>query len=286
MPAAMLEASAEQIASASKSNLALALVTLPKERRRDMTIFYAFCRVIDDIADEAGKPACERRDALAAWRESLQSKCVGEPALAAAVREMTTRHGIDRSLLEEIINGCEMDLEPAKYPTWEALRVYCYRVASCVGLVSISIFGCDTSICRQYAIDLGIALQLTNILRDVSEDIANGHRIYLPAEDMARFGYAPGDLEKRLYNAPFVDLMRFEAARARAYYASAIVSRPPRQRKQLVAAELMRAIYGRILEKMERDGFRVFDRRYRVSKLGKLTLTANVILRTAMAGAS
>jgi len=275
--------SAEEITRSSKSNLALALITLPKERRHDMNVFYAFCRVIDDLADDPGKSTADRQTALRQWSASLGAELAGEPPLAATVRALISKYRLDPELFREIISGCEMDLTGASYATWEDLRIYCHRVASCVGLVSIEIFGCRDEACRRYAIDLGLALQITNILRDVGEDFANDGRIYLPREDLARFGYTPEDLAAGRRNEAFLELMRFEAARARTYYASAVEALPHAERRSLVAAELMRAIYGRILRRMELDGFRVFEKRYRVSTPGKLALIARVLLRTAFA---
>ncbi len=280
---AIVSPTAEEITRASKSNLAMALIALPRDRRRDMNIFYAFCRVIDDIADDPGRSTDERRTALDQWKESLTGEIPAEPALAPVIRALIAKYRLEPTLLREIIDGCEMDLAGARYATWEDLRVYCYRVASCVGLVSIEIFGCKNPECRNYAIDLGLALQITNILRDVGEDFRNDGRVYLPQEDLARFGYTMEDLAAGRRNEAFLSLMRFEADRARAYYASAVKSLPPGEHRALVAAELMRAIYGRILTRMEGDGFRVFEKRYRVSTPGKLALIAGVLLRTAFA---
>jgi phytoene synthase len=273
-------ATAEEIARASKSNLALALIVLPRERRADMRVFYAFCRVIDDIADDPGASSEERKEALDLWRESLLGERPGESPLASPVRDLIAKYQLDAGLFKEIIDGCEMDLAGVRYATWEDLRVYCYRVASCVGLVSVKIFGCRDEVCVRYATDLGLALQLTNILRDVGEDYANGERIYLPQEDMARFGYHIEDLAQRRCNGAFLALMKFEAERARGFYASAVAALPPAERRSLVAAELMRVIYSRILALMEREGFRVFEKRYRVSTPGKVTLMVQVLMRT------
>lgn len=278
-----LSPSAEEITRASKSNLAIALITLSRERRRDMNVFYAFCRVIDDIADDPGRSTEERRIELQRWKDSLAAPAASDPPLAGVVRELIAKYRLDPELLREIITGCEMDLGGASYATWEELRVYCYRVASCVGLVSIEIFGCRHPDCRAYAIDLGLALQLTNILRDVGEDFKENGRIYLPREDLARFGYTAEDLAASRQTEAFLALMRYEAERARGFYASAVAALPPGERRSLVAAELMRAIYGRILVRMERDGFRVLEKRYRVSTPGKLALIARVLLRTALA---
>jgi phytoene synthase len=276
--------SAEEITRASKSNLALALVTLPRERRRDMNIFYAYCRIIDDIADDPGQSAKDRRAALAKWRESLRGEISDPPPLAAQVRALIAKYRLDPQLLCEIIAGCEMDLGGARYATWEDLRLYCHRVAACVGLVSIEIFGCRDPGCKRYAEALGLALQLTNILRDVGEDFANGGRVYLPEEDLGRFGVTVEDLAQKRRNEAFLALMRFETERARGFFREAIAALPPAERRNLVAAELMRAIYSRILFRMERDGFRVFEKRYRVSTAGKILLIARVLLRTALRG--
>jgi phytoene synthase len=173
-----------------------------------------------------------------------------------------------------------MDLDGANYATWEDLRLYCYRVASAVGLVSIEIFGCREPASREYAIELGLALQLTNILRDVGEDWRNGGRIYLPREDLARFGYTTDDLAAGRRNDAFLALMRFETQRARGFYARAIALLPAGDRRALVAAEIMRTIYTRLLDRMERDGFHVFTQRYRLSRLAKLAAICGTIVRS------
>lgn len=274
--------SADEIASASNSNLAMALITLPKERRRDMNVFYAFCRLVDDLADEPGLPVVERRAGLEQWRHCLLEPLDGESALAPAVRNLIARYELNPELMREIIDGCEMDLEKKRYATWEDLRLYCYRVASCVGLISIRIFGCTEESAQQYAINLGLALQVTNILRDIREDYSNDCRIYLPQEDMERFRYSEADLAAGKRTPEFLELMRFEASRAHAFFDSALRLRPVAERRLLVAAELMRAIYSKILDKMERDNFRNFERRYRVSKLGKLALAAKMLAISAL----
>ena len=270
---------AREITRASKSNLALAFVALPPDRREDITVFYAWCRVIDDIADDPGRSSAERQAGLDLWKQALRAPTAGEPPLAASVRAIIGKHRLAREHFLEIIAGVEMDLVGASYATWEELRLYCYRVASAVGLVSIEIFGCREAASRDYAISLGLALQLTNILRDVGEDWRNGGRVYLPREDLARFGYTTEDLAAGHRNEAFLALMRFEAARARAFYAEAIAARPPADRRALVAAEIMRGIYGRILERMERGGFRVFDRRYRLNRVEKLAVVVTGIVR-------
>ena len=266
---------AVEITRASKSNLALAFVALPRERRGDISTFYAFCRVVDDLADEPGDPRVKQAG-LDAWKRAVAEKFAGEPALAAAVREVIAKYTLPVAHFREIIAGVEMDLHGAAYATWEDLRVYCHRVASVVGLISIEIFGCRDPRSREYAKHLGLALQLTNILRDVGQDLANEGRIYLPAEDLARFQVTAEDLNAHRRDERFLALMDFEAARARDFYAKARQCISPTDRHALVAAEIMSAIYSRLLDKMQRDRFQVFDRRYALPKWKKLAL----ILRT------
>ena len=273
-------ADAQAITRASKSNLALAFVSLPRERRDDITTFYAWCRVIDDIADDPGASAEARQTGLDLWKRALAATVPGDPPLAAQVRALIAKYQLPVAHFLDIIAGVEMDLAGASYATWDDLRLYCHRVASVVGLVSIEIFGCRDAGAKTYALDLGLALQLTNILRDVGQDFANGGRVYLPSEDLARFGYSPEDLAAGRHNEAFLALMRFEARRARELYARAVAALPPMDRKALAAAEIMRTVYYRLLDRMERDGFRVFGHRYSLSRLEKLLIVAGGVLRS------
>jgi phytoene synthase len=269
---------AKEITRASKSNLALAFVSLPRERRDDITVFYAWCRVIDDIADDPGQSVADRHSALNLWMRALHQPVEGESGLAAPVRGLIAKYKIDPGHFLEIIAGVEMDLHEVTYATWDDLRLYCHRVASVVGLISIEIFGYRDPGCKQYALDLGLALQLTNILRDVGQDFSNGGRIYLPAEDMARFGYAREDLAAGRRNEAFHALMDFETERALGFYASAVAALPPSDRPSMTAAEIMRNIYSRLLFKMRGDGFHIFNRRYSLSRWEK----AFVVIRTML----
>ncbi len=268
---------AEKITTASRSNLALAFVALPRERRRDISTFYAFCRIVDDIADGTDLPA-EKARALGDWRRSLVESFTGEPALVAAVRDIATKYQIPVAHFQEIITGVEMDIGGANYATWEDLRLYCHRVASVVGLVSIEIFGARDPAAREYALQLGLALQLTNILRDVGQDFANEGRIYLPAEDLARFGVTREDIAAKRHSHSFFSLMEFEAARAESLYRAAVTAFPSPDRRALRAAEIMRAVYYRLLQKMRADRFQVLDRRYSLSKPRKLWLVFRGLL--------
>jgi 15-cis-phytoene synthase len=256
---------AATITRQSKSNLALAFVSLGRERKRDITVFYAFCRVVDDISDSAELSAIEKRVRLANWRGMLRSAVPYEPLLARDVRELMRKYSLSPDTLEEIIAGVEMDLGIVRYPTFEQLRVYCYRVASAVGLVSIEIFGYRNPRCREYAVDLGLALQMTNIIRDVWKDY-QARRIYLPQEDMARFHYSEADLAKRQYNEHFLQLMQFEASRAREFFSRAEAELPPEDRRAMAPAEIMASIYRALLRRIQLDKFRVFEKEYRLSK--------------------
>jgi len=272
---------AAKITRESKSNLALAFVSLGRERRADITTFYAFCRVIDDIADSTEPAVEEKARDLTAWRRWLREGTPDEPTLARDVRDLITKYSLTPAMLEEIIDGVEMDLENVRYNSFEELRLYCYRVASAVGLVSIEIFGYRNPACRQYAIELGLALQMTNIIRDVGKDLSNG-RIYLPEQDLARFDYPEEDLRLRKYSEPFLRLMKFEAARAEEFFARAADLLPREDRRAMVAAEIMRSIYQALLRRMKTDGFRVFEKEYRLTRLEKSGRVATQLLRVCL----
>jgi phytoene synthase len=270
---------AAKITRQSKSNLALAFVSLGRERRHDITIFYAFCRVIDDIADDVNLMAEEKRRRLAKWRGWLRSATPDEPSLAPDLRSLIDKYSLSPGMLEEIIAGVEMDLSISRYATFDDLRVYCYRVASAVGLVSIEIFGYRNPACKEYAIQLGLALQITNIIRDVGKDLRDG-RIYLPREDLARFDYSETELQDRQYNARFVRLMEFEATRARQFFTRAAALLPREDRQSMVAAEIMGSVYRGLLRQMELDKFRVFEKEYRLNKLEKAGRIAAQLLKS------
>jgi phytoene synthase len=195
----------------------------------------------------------------------LRAGAPDEPLLARDVRQLIHKYSLPPEMLEEIIAGVEMDLRILRYPTFKELRVYCYRVASAVGLVSIEIFGYRNPRCREYAINLGLALQMTNIIRDVWKDFQAG-RIYLPQEDLVRFHYSETDLTKREYNEYFLQLMEFEASRAREFFSRAVAELPPEDRRAMAPAEIMASIYRALLRRIELDKFRVFGKEYRLSK--------------------
>jgi 15-cis-phytoene synthase len=271
-------ATAARITRQSKSNLALAFISLGGERKRDITVFYAFCRVIDDIADSSQLDAVGKRIRLAEWRKMLRGACPAESSLARDVRVLIDKYALSPEMFEEIIAGVEMDLTIQRYATFEELRIYCYRVASAVGLVSIEIFGYRNSRCKEYAVELGLALQMTNIIRDVGMDL-QVNRIYLPQQDLARFNYSETELQDRQYNECFIRLMAFEAARAREFFSRAAAALPSEDRRAMVPAEIMSSIYRGLLRRMESDKFRVFEKRYRLSRLEKAGRIAAQLLK-------
>jgi len=270
---------AATITRQSNSNLALAFISLGRERRRDITIFYAFCRVIDDIVDSSELSVADKQLRLAEWRNLLRAGAPDEPALARDMRALIDNYSLSSDMLEEIIAGVEMDLRISRYATFDELRVYCYRVASVVGLVSIEIFGYRNPDCKEYAVQLGLALQMTNIIRDVGKDLRAG-RIYLPQEDLARFDYSEAALQDRQYNEHFIRLMKFEAARAREFFGRATRLLPSEDRRSMVAAEIMSSVYRGLLRRMESDKFRVFEKEYRLNKLEKAGRIAAQLLKS------
>ena len=269
---------ASEITRKAKSNLAFALNILPRERREDMVVFYAFCRTMDDLADAPGVPVEERVKSLDAWENGITRGFATPDEFQQEVISLRDRQHIPNELLCAIIDGCRMDLQPQRFATWEDLSGYIWKVACAVGLVSIRIFGCQDPGSEHYAVALGHALQLTNILRDVEEDLANGGRIYLPLEDLARFGYTEQDLADRVHDGRFLALMDHEASRAEEFFHQAAAALPATDRSALVPARIMGEIYHLLLEKMRDDRFRVFGHRYRISKARKLAILSKHLI--------
>ncbi|WP_411827749.1 phytoene/squalene synthase family protein [Luteolibacter sp. AS25] len=270
---------ATEITRKAKSNLAIALRILPKARRDDMVVFYAFCRTVDDIADDPVEPKSLRRKKLAEWEEGLREGFFPKDnELGNAVVEMIGRYGISPKWLTEIIDGCRMDLEVQSFGSWEELMKYNWKVAGVVGLVCTRIFGCVHKDSDKYAELLGNALQLTNILRDVGEDLANGGRIYLPVNDMIRFQYSERDLVGKVYDGRFLAMMSYHAQRAEYYFQEAQKMMPEIDERSLLPARIMSDIYHDLLENIRAGEFRVFDKRFRVSKFRKVAILAKYLI--------
>ncbi len=266
----------------SASNLALAFILLPRPRRDAMSALYAFCRAVDDVADEESVPTGQRRIQLAAWRDDIRRACENEPPQFVINQEfqpIIQQFHLPYPLFDELIKGCEMDLDQQRYENYEQLELYCYRVASVVGLLSIGIFGHQNPACRDYAIHLGKALQLTNILRDVRTDAERG-RIYLPQSELEKFDVREEEILAFKYTANYRALAASVAGRAKNFYQLARQTLPPEDRKAMVAAELMGSVYWRLLKKLETSQFDVFgDRPVRLHKSQKLILIFRAWLR-------
>lgn len=279
-------------------------LVLPAAERRAIVSVWDFCRAVDDAVDEPAVPdGCRPADAAAAgpaggmaaeraapaaaalegemarWRAEVARVFEGGEAATAqgrALQPVVRAFGLSRQPFDDLIDGVAMDVAGRRYRTFAELREYCYRVASTVGLICIEIFGCRSA--RAYAIDLGIALQLTNILRDVAVDLRRG-RLYVPLEDLDRFGCTEADLRAGRLTDPVVALLRHQADRARSFYARAHAARPPREARRLVAAEIMGAIYRALLDRIERRGYDVFSEVVRIPRPRRAVIAAATWMR-------
>ena len=239
---------------------------LPADKRNAIVAVWDFCRAVDDAVDEPGER--DPVSALDQWRAELARLFEGlEPATPQGKRlaPFIVAFALPRSAFEDLIDGVAMDLERNRYDTFDELRQYCLRVASAVGLICVEIFGYRDLQTRDYAIDLGIALQLTNIIRDVTPDLERG-RVYIPAEDLRRFGCSEDDLRDGHVSEKVRQLLAFQVERARRFYRKADAALPRRDERRLVAARIMGAIYFELLRSIERAGYDVFRRRVRVGR--------------------
>ena len=262
----------ERITRKSGSNLALSFICLPKEQRQAMSVFYAFCRVVDDVVDETTAPLPMRQARLHKWRDDIRAIYHGTPEqpLAKELAPVVRQYLIPPEPLLEILDGVEMDLTKDRYDTFEDLRKYCYGVASAVGLVSINIFCCQTRAARDYAIALGMAFQLTNILRDVAYDLQRFGRIYLPREEWETFGVTEEDFRRPNPTPGMARLLRMQYFRARHYFEKADRLLPEADRPHLSAALLMTGVYRDLLEKICRRNFEVLKGPIKLSRWEKL----------------
>jgi phytoene synthase len=266
-------------------------LVLPADKRRAIVAVWDFCRAVDDAVDEA--PADASASEVRRWRDEV-ARCFDGQAPAtpqgSALQPLIGAFDLPRSAFEALVEGVEMDLHGRRYETFEELYQYCIRVASAVGLMCVRIFGCTDPGSRQYAIDLGVALQLTNILRDVPGDLSRG-RVYLPLQDLVRFGVAEGDLGAEAMHAghgvrsPQVKaLLAFQAERARQYYARADAALPRADARRLVAARIMGNIYRGILDRIERADYDVFSAVIRVPRPQRALIAAATWARTLVTG--
>lgn len=262
----------ETITSNAKSNLAFTLMDLPEDRRRHMAQFYAFCRIVDDIVDEPVMSDPERHEALDRWVEVISCTVEPTPGIEQEVQSLVREMNLDIAPMLELIDGCRSDISPVQPATRKELLAYAYKVAACVGITSATVMGASSA-ARPYAIALGYALQLVNILRDVAEDCQKYGRVYLPADDMELFGVTQEDIREKRYNFRVHRLLEYEATLAEMYFDEADAqyqALSPEDRTALIPAQAMSLIYHTILDKMHDDEYRVFERRYAVGNFRKL----------------
>lgn len=270
----------------STTNFFYSFSFLPKDEREAMHRVYAFCRYTDDIVDADPLNNSEdmirrKRERLMWWRNEVD-KCYSGTSthpILLPLSAVVQRFAIPRQYLHVLIDGCERDLIQSRYETFDELKEYCYSVASIVGLMCIEIFGYKYDETKEYAVNLGYALQLTNILRDIRQDKERG-RIYLPLEDLQRFDYSQEDLFNEVYNDNFIELMSFQTRRVREYYHKARAALRSDERMTMFAAEIMDAIYYRLLEKIELQNYNVYKKKIAVSTPHKVLIALRLWMKT------
>ena len=260
-------------------NFYYAFLFLPRVQREAIYAVYAFCRYSDDMVDETHGLA-RQQALLQAWRAELERCYAGQPThrITQALQHVITAYPIPKQYFEELLCGVEMDLTVQRYATFSDLEQYCYRVASVVGLICIEIFGYGHPGVHGYARHLGIALQLTNIMRDVQEDAARG-RIYVPLEDLQAFRYPEAGVFQQRYTAEFVALMEFQARRALEYYRKADACLLPGDKARLLAPEIMAGIYQTTLQKLARRRYNVFRGRVSLPTLSKVSIALRIFAK-------
>ena len=260
----------QEKAAASGSSFYYSFLFLPAHRRRAITALYAFCREVDDVVDECSDPHLAATK-LAWWRQEVARIYAGTPEhpVGQALQKVLPEFTLPQEQLLEIIDGMEMDLQQTRYLDFKALSLYCYRVASVVGLLAAEIFGYQDRQTQKYAYNLGMAFQLTNIIRDVGEDARRG-RVYLPIDELQRFNVPVADIVNSRYSDNFRQLMEFQIERAETYYAQAMQELPAVDRKTQRPGLVMAAIYRTLLDEIKRDGCLVLDRRTSLTPLRKL----------------
>lgn len=260
----------QQKAASSGSSFYYSFLFLPPNRRRAITALYAFCREVDDVVDECTDTQVAASK-LVWWRQELDRLYAGAPQhpVTQALHPVLAEFNLPQEQLIEIIDGMEMDLQQTRYLDFKALSLYCYRVASVVGLLAAEIFGYADRQTLKYAHDLGTAFQLTNIIRDVGEDARRG-RIYLPQDELKRFDVSIADIMDSRYSENFRKLMEFQIERAEQYYTQAMNQLPPCDRKAQRPGLVMAAIYRTLLEEIKRDGCQVLSQRTSLPPLRKL----------------
>ena len=267
-------------AASSGSSFYYSFIFLSPGRRRAISALYAFCREVDDVVDEAEDPQIARTK-LAWWRTEIANLFAGKPQhpVTRALEPALGPFGITALRLNEIIDGMQMDLDQSRYLDFKALERYCYHVAGAVGLLAAAIFGYRNPRTLEYAKNLGLAFQLTNIIRDVGDD-ARRNRIYLPMDELKQFEVPVSDILNARYSEHFTRLMQFQTARAQDYYAAAMAALPAEDRRAQRAGLIMAAIYRTLLAEIAADGFKVLSQRTSLTPMRKLLIAVRTWLRT------
>jgi phytoene synthase len=273
-----------KITSGSNTNFLYSFSLLPKDKNEAINTVYAFCRYTDDIVDNESDPDHVKFKKIRMWRNEFEKALEGNSSypLLNQLNKIIKKFNIPVEPFFELIKGMESDLQTSRYKDFHTLYQYCYRAAVTVGLMSIEIFGYKTNNAKDYAINLGIAMQLTNILRDIKVDALNG-RIYIPEEDLIQFGYSEKDLLEFKYNESFIELMKYQCKRAREYFEKANNCFTREDRRLLFPARIMEKIYFAILKKIEKMDYNVFHKKARISKVKKIYYTLGVYVKYNLA---
>jgi len=271
----------KEIVKSSKSNFFYSFSLLSKEKNDAINTVYAFCRNTDDIVDNENENYEKKYSRITEWKIELEKSLRNGDSKYSLLNKLNTvikKFNIPVEPFFDLIKGMELDLKKNRYSNFNELSDYCFKVASTVGLMCIEIFGYNNQKTKDFAINLGIALQLTNIIRDIKTDADIG-RIYIPLEDLRRFNYSENDLFKNKYNEEFINLMKYECERARFFYNEADKSLSKEDKGLMFAARIMEHIYFRVLKKIEKNNYNVFKKKVRVSNFKKILITAGVYVK-------
>ncbi|MBI5402388.1 MAG: squalene/phytoene synthase family protein [Ignavibacteriae bacterium] len=272
--------SAQQIVKKSKTNFMYSTIFIGPEKQEALKVIYSFCRHSDDIVDDEQSDFDTKKINLDNWRnEFLNSlKGISKIKILLDLKDVIDKYKIHQDIFLDLLKGMEMDLLKNRYGNSDELKTYCFYAASTVGLMTIEVFGYKDKAIKEYAVNLGIALQLTNILRDVKKDASKG-RIYIPLDDLERFGCTEKDILESRYSSNFADLMKYECEIARSYYKKADAFLVKSEKGRMLSARIMEHIYFRLLKKIEKSDYNVFEKRIRISKFRKIFLAYGVFLK-------
>ena len=272
--------SSQEIMKKSKTNFANSNIFLSPEKQEAINIIYSFCRHSDDIVDDEYSDFETKKSNLENWRTEFLNALKNDSKIKILIdlKEVIEKYRINSDIFLDLLKGMEMDLTRSRYKTFDDLRTYCFLVASTVGLITIEVYGYKDKAIQEYAVNLGMALQLTNILRDIKSDAAIG-RIYIPADDLEQFGCTEKDILDSNYNRNFVELMKFQCERAKSFYIKADAYLVKSERRRMLSARIIEKIYFGILRKIEKSGYNVFKKRIRLSNFRKLLIAYGVFIK-------